>query len=573
MKQTFIRRTVFLYPFLMVLCGLGYAKWDSYQLDGDALAFMDIADALHLHSWHLAINGYWNPAYAAVLALGQVLFHPTRWNELQAYFYCNLAIFIAVIAATYFFLSGLLRLRARTNPNAQADAALSPAALTLATLAILFPSFQRELSLGKVRADALLLLFFLIAASLLLRIQTGAKFIAYPALGLALGCAYLTKSFGFLPSAFLLLAMLIYAITRKAQARKTLLIGTAAAIAVFALVTAPYIRAISHEYGHFTTGESARMNYCFFVDQTPRWHEHFHHDTGHAIDHFKHPEAVLLTTPAVFSYAVHPYGTYPLWFDSAWYTDGLTPHLWLKGHIVRAARCAVLLLRFSLDHPEPFLFLIVLLAAGATLRRSRTQLLPWLPVIAWGLLMFAIYFPIDFQERYLTAPFLFVVIPPLALLRKPRTDTPNFQHITTIAALLLALLTLFAAISDLAARRRTLSVTGYPRGAYSKQIYPAAAGLIALGIQPGDKLACMGDQACYIDEYWARLPQAQILAEIEVPNDGNPAVFWQSLPNQSEVTRTLAAQNIKAIVAIFPAAPPTGWQQLGDSAFYALPLK
>jgi hypothetical protein len=553
----------------MIIGGIGYARVDNYQIDGDAIAFMDIADAIHTQDWPVVVNGYWNPAYAATLAVGEVIAHPTRWNELQTFYYVNFFIYLGAILACLFFVQGLVRLRSIANPGSPDTAALSPHALMIASLGLLFFSFQRELSLGKVRSDALLLVFFFLAAGLLLRLQTGARFFTWPLLGGALGLAYLTKSFAFLPSAFLLLAILIYGITRKGLSRRMIVLGSVTAGLVFAVIAGPYIYAISRQSGHLTTGESARMNYCFFIDHTPRWHEWQHHDLGQASGTFKHPEIVLSDDPAVYSYANHAVGTYPLWFDPSFYTAGLTPHVWLKGHVQRLVRCAALLVRFLFEHPESFVLGFVLLAIGGTFRRALTEWEVWVPVVGWGVLMFAIYFPIDLQDRYLTGAFLLVVLPILAAVRKPATGYAG--HAATTAAILLALLAFADTARDVLQRRRIESTTGYPRGAYSKQIYPAARGLAELGIVPGDKVACMGDTACYVDQYWARVAGTQILNEVEVPLNQNPALYWQADGNGKKIAATLAQQPVKAIVAIFPpaASQPEGWRQLGDSDFYA----
>jgi hypothetical protein len=569
MNLRFARKLLILYPLLMLLCGIGYAKYDNYQIDGDAIAFMDIADAIHVHNWPVVVNGYWNPGYAAALAVGQVIAHPTRWNELQTYCYVNFFVFLCAIVACLFFVQGLVRLRSIANPGGDDTAALSPTALMLASLGLLFFSFQRELSLGKVRSDALLLVWFFLAAGLLLRLQTKARFSTWPLLGAVLGFAYLTKSFAFLPSGFLLLALLIYGITRKSVSRRTITLGSITAGIVFAVIAAPYIHSISKQAGHLTTGESARMNYCFFIDHTPRWHEWHHHDLGHAVGAFKHPEIVLSDNPNVYSYANHAVGTYPLWFDPSYYTAGLKPHIWLKGHTQRIARCAALLLRFFLEHPESFVFFLALLGMGAIVRRSSSEWRFWIPVLGWGVLMFAIYFPIDLQDRYLTGAFLLVVLPILAALRKPATGYAG--QAATAAAVLLALLALADATRDIASRRREESVAGYPRGSYSLQVFPAAKGLAELGVLPGDKVVCMGDEACYVDQYWARLSGTQILDEVEVPHSGNPAAFWSDGDNAQRIVSTLAPQPVKAIVAVLPvsASQPAGWKQLGASNYYA----
>ena len=98
-------------------------------------------------------------------------------------------------------------------------------------------------------------------------------------------------------------------------------------------------------------------------------------------------------------------------------------------------------------------------------------------------------------------------------------------------------------------------------------------GLAALGVRPGDRLACLGDQACYPDPYWARLVGAQLYAQVDTPNQ-NPAALWREYPNQQQIVQLLRGQGIKVLVAMFgPAArEPDGWVQLGPSDLYALPL-
>jgi hypothetical protein len=229
--------------------------------------------------------------------------------------------------------------------------------------------------------------------------------------------------------------------------------------------------------------------------------------------------------------------------------------------------------RFLIAHLESFVVLVVLLIAGASFSRQWRSWLPLASVALWGILMLGIYFPVDLQDRYLVAPFLFIVITMLALLRRPANS--NIGDVATGVALLLALLILADAASDIAQRRRILSVTGYPRGAYSTQIYPAARGLNQLGITPGQTIACFGDQACYVDHYWARLAGTPIRAEIEVPDGSDPGAFWSKQQNKQQALDQLRSTGVSAVVGVFaPSAHiPEGWQQLGDSSFYAYLLR
>jgi hypothetical protein len=572
MNPARLRKLIVLYSLLMILCGIGYAKYDNYQLDGDAVSFMDIADAIRAHDWPLVVNGYWNPAYAGALALGQMVAHPSRWNELQTFYWVNFVIFVACIAACLLFVYALLRVREQFVAEDDTLPAFSQPALLLISLGLLFASFQRELNLGAVRADALLLLFFLLAATFLLRLQSTGRFVYYPLLGLVLGFAYLTKSFAFLPSGILLTALFVFGITRKASRRSRIVTGVLLAGLVFAAVAAPYILSISKQRGRPTTGESARMNYAFFVDQTGRWHEWRTGDLGHATANFKHHEELIVNDPPVYSFAQHPFGTYPLWFDPSYWTDTLQPKIYLKGHILRVERTTTLLFRYVAGHLEPLVIAAPLLLLGCFFSRRRASWLPLVPIALWGLLMLGIYFPIDLQDRYLTPAFLFVVIPLLAMLRRPRNG--YLGEVSTGMAILFAGLVLATAISDLGDRRRVESVTGYPRGAYSPEIYPAAQGIAALGIAPGSTVACFGDAACYLDHYWARLAGTPIRAELEVQDGSDPGAFWDKIQDKQAVIDALRARHIAAIVGKFQSAAhiAEGWHQLGTSDFYAYPL-
>ena len=560
--------------FYLLLClvgGLGYARYDPYLMDGDSVSFFDIADALRQHHWGQAVNAYWNPLYPALLALTQAVAHPSRWHELEAYALLNLVIFAGCVAATLFLVNGLIAMQRRYNARGLADAALSPMALRYASVALLFLSFERELRLGSYRSDSLLLLLFLVAAGVLVRLQTGGRAWLYPVLGLVLGLAYLTKSFAFLPSAFLFLGMLVFGLTRRGAQRVRVAGGAVVAGGVFpADFAGPYIAAISRQMGHLTTGESARLNYAFFVDETPRWHEWAHGDLGHAGGTFTHPEIELLADPPVFSFRNHAVGTFPLWFDPAYFTQGLKPRVWLPGHAKRLVRSSQLGILWIVDHPEGLLLLGVLLASGAVLRRRWRPALPWLLVPMWGLLMIGIYLPIDIQERYMTAMLLLVLVPVLAMLRR-RSDLDALPRVGNAVAVLLALIALATSFHDILNLRRQIRLGGRSSGLYSPEIFGAARGLEALGVRPGEGVGCMGGPTCYRDMYWARLAGVQIVGEVEVPDAVPAAAAWRSFGNKPAILAALRSQGIRFLVTAMPGSAeiPAGWQQLDGTEFFA----
>jgi hypothetical protein len=567
-----IRRLLGVYAALMLVIAFGYARYDGYIMDGDGTAFMDISQALTDGHAGLAINGYWNPGYPAVLAFVRLIVHPSRWTEMAMARYTNVAIFALAMLACLFLTTGLARLRAQRGPG-EPGAAVPDWALHLLGLTLLTMSAGRELPLAAVRSDTLLMALLLFAMGLVLRLQAGAGFWAWPVLGAALGCAYLVKSFAFLPSAFLLLAALVFGLTRKGSARTQIALGAIVTGGVFAAFAGPYVVAVSRQLGHLSTGDSARLNYCFFVDQTPRWHEWYFHDLGHAVGTFTHPEAVIAAPPPVFSFAAHPVGTFPLWFDPAYWTDGLKPHFWLRGHLERLLRCTELLVRFLLARPEVFVLLGVMLAFGAVWPRRRAL---WVgaPAVAWGLLMLCIYFPIDLQDRYLTGPFLLVLLPLFAWLQRREAEGDRARWVAAALVVLTAGFAMAQAGSYLLERRRLEPAAHRGEAGYSPEMNPMAEALNAMGLKPGDKIACFGDMACYVDHQWARLAGAQILAEVETPNNADPQQTWDAISDKRTVTEPLQKMGLRLIVTKFANSgrKPDGWVQLGDTDFFAYPL-
>lgn len=581
MPQTLSRRLLWAFASLLLLAAVGYARYDVYMMDGDGTAFLDIAQDLNTHHAALAVNGYWNPGYPAVLAVAERVAHPSLWRELVVVRYANVLIFALAMTATLFFTSALVRARERWRVGELP--AMPAAAVHLLALGLLTLSLGRELPVAAPRADTLLLALLMLAAGLCLRLLTGAGLWMYPVLGVVLGAAYLTKSFAFLPSLALLAALAAGALLARAH-RGRAIAGVLLTCMLFAAVAGPYIFAISRQVGHLTTGESARLNYAFFVDLTPRWHEWFHGDLGHATGPFLHAEAPLVRQPTVFSFAAHPYGTFPLWFDPAWWTLGLKPHIWLKGHALRAARNVVVFARYLLGRPEIFVLLAVLCAFGArwkpaavvaaeTPRQRWIVRAWWLGPLAWGTLMLAIYFPIDLQDRYLTAPLFLTVLPLFAALRA-RDEERWVPVVGSALVLLFAASTLSQTATYLADRRRHTPPAEQRHAGFDPQIFTAAAALDALGLKPGDKIACMGDAACYTDHYWARLAGTQILAQVDTPDEANPISVWDAMANKNAVTEPLRRMGLRCIVSLFPNSEtkPAGWVQLGDSNFFAYPL-
>ena len=593
--STLLRRFFPLYCAVTVLVTYGYALYDNYQLDGDAIAYMDIGDCLRAHQWAGIVNGYWHPMYPAFLSLGHVLFRATLPTELRAYYFVNFAIFLLEMLAVVCFSDAIERMRKALEPAAASESEsrqvsylLDRTTLRYLGVTLVVIASQRELSLGKIRPDALLQAFLLLAlAALLTHLATNR--LRYAVLmGLALGCAYLTKSFAFL---FAFLCIFILAIFRWLWLKHSptrILPATLIALATFACVAGPYVAALSHQKGRLDFGDSGPLNYAWYVDGTEKMHlqPYMTWRPGSAEIHLKHPERELLRSPLILSYAELPYGTYPDWFDPSYWNDHIEPRFNLRGEAPRVSRNLALAVRYIFNHPEALILLALFLLPGARFSLPWRPAHPgnafWLVPVLLGLSIWGIYAVVNTEERYVTVAYICIELTLFAALRLPAAapaDRGTGLRESAVALMLfLALLAIGESLRAVLEDRRQLSIVHSQGDWYSPTMAHAAGGLRSLGVKPGDTVACVGSKACLDDQYWARLAGVRILTEVYDPETPVPA-FLDALPDRNIVMAILQAQGAVVLVGDFdrarinPDDPALkGWQQLGDTTFYSLPL-
>lgn len=576
-----------LWPIFCVAVALftfGYALYDTYQIDGDAVAYMDIGDLIRSHHWAGVINGYWNPLYPAALALGHTLFHATRYTELRAYYFVNFGIFLLEMLAIVALADAIMALRKSLHAE-DGRFILDRYALRYLGVALLVIASQRELSLGKVRPDALLQAFLFFAIAALLRYLSSAA-PAYAALmGVVLGLAYLTKSFAFLFTLLCILALIGFGWLWKRASLPRLIVAGVLAFCGFVIVAGPYIAALSRQKGHFDFGDSGALNYAWYVGHTEKMHlQPYQTDKFGAADvHLKHPEKELLHSPLIVSYKQLPYGTYPDWFDTTFWNDSIKPHEKLRDELPRMARNVVLVFRYLTNHPEAWLLLgfLILLGASMQMRRGVSALhLFWLAPILLGVLVWAIYGMVNVEERYVTAGYLMIILPLFAALEYRRGERSSLiVPVASAVIVFMAILATGESMRTVAELRRQLSIRGLPGGWYDPEIYQTAKTLNALGVEPGDSIACIGARACLYDHYWARLAGVRILTEVYDP-DMDVYPFLASLPDRSQVYDVVRRQGAKVLVGYFSRngdmngidPVSAGWHELGDTPFWVYPL-
>jgi hypothetical protein len=609
-----LRKLLIVYLLLLVPIGWLATKYQPYLLDGDAVCYMDIADLLHAHRWAGAVNGYWNPLYPALLAFAQVVFHPTRWNELPAYYFANYGIFLLELVAMLVFVYALDNLRARTS-IAAAPPLLSRNALAFLGLALIVIASQRELATGLVRPDALLQALMLLAFAMLMQSLATESLLYAALMGLFFGLAYLTKSFAFVVALLSIATMFVFQLWLQRRAILRVLANTVLSLLVFGAIAGPYIAALSHQKHRFDFGDSGALNYAWYSGGVEKMHlepppispaSSF----GPATVHLIHPEQQLLASPGIYSYRAERYGTYPDWFDTTYFNERIIPHLNPPALIKRDTRNAVLVVRYLFNHPEAWILFALLLVLGARLRFGNWRRDNfWLPMILLGLVMWILYGLVNIEERYVTLAYIVMLLPLFAALRTPQPEADEFlapagklqpQRTSSLATPVLAgnpfgaaptswlpsastamvVLLAFLAAGEslrLALEQRRYE-TSLPHPWYNSEMFGAAHALQKLGVHPGDEVACMGFYACLNNNYWARLAGVRILTEIYNPN-GDLFEQWAGLPNRAQVLDVLRAQNATVLVAQFdPAAlnsnspAAQGWVRLDGTDLYAYPL-
>ena len=582
-----LRRLWPLYCFFAALVTFGYALYDSYQIDGDAVSYMDIGDLIRAHNWHGVINGYWNPLYPAALSVGHILFHPTRFTELHAYYMVNFGIFLLEMFAIVAFTDAIIRFRDQREAASPSGSPL-PFLLDRYTLrylgvGLLVISTQRELSMGKVRPDALLQAFLLLGIAALLRhLATG--YLRYAALmGVALGFAYLSKSFAFVFTFVCILALAGFRLFWQRHAASRIAAAAVLVLICFAIVAGPYIAALSKQKGRLDFGDSGSLNYAWFVSGTEKMHLQQNQTAlfGASEVHLKHPEQQLFQNPAIYSYALLPYGTYPDWFDTSFWNDQIKPHLNPRLEIRILRDCIIRIFRYIANHPEAWLLLILLLLAGARFRpRFRASANAfWLVPVFLGLAVLGIYSIVNVEDRYITVGFLTLLLPLFAALRiAPAVNSLSARTAACSAVALLALLAVGESARIVGELRRNLAFVHYPAGWYDHDAFLAAHALNDLGVGPGDTIACIGTRACLYDHYWARLAGVRIITEIYEP-DAPLYPHLAAMPNRSQAYDIVRQQGAKVLVGYLDPGKMTGndavsagWRALGPTPFYALPL-
>jgi hypothetical protein len=365
-------------------------------------------------------------------------------------------------------------------------------------------------------------------------------------LGLPLGLGYLTKTFLF-PMAFVFLVLaFLTGENRRAAAWRSLV-----ALLIFLLVAGPYVAALSRAKGHWTVGETGRLNYAWHVNGVPT-----HHWQGGPEGNGKphHPARKIFDEIPVYEFAPAVWGTYPDWFDPSYGFEGLILRFDLgrqvQVFIAGLRLCGLLGLRYLMPLAALFPLLILIGLRSRWLSRLAAQSLLLIPALVAALL----YSLVHVEARYV-APFLVVfwlgIIGTIAL--PSSIGSKRVLAGSTVVVLILMGLKIAAAIPQSVSYRDQYLQEGSLH---------VASDLKRMGIRPGDRVVYFGQTVAV----WARLAHVRIVADAFFEESMDETRFW-SLDSkaQTALMRSLKATGARAVVfqSYLSATPPPGWSRIG----------
>ncbi len=539
----------------LVIALLSYAN--RFSVNPDGISYLDMADQMLKGDLAVFVHPYWSPLYPCLLAFALRVFSPTPSGEILVVHLVNCFIGLSALASFTFFLSQWSGLRGMDPKDEDSMTAFR---LQTGFAYVLFLWGTSEMiGLAFVTPDLCVAALVYLIAGLCCRLASphggwGTSI----ALGIALSLAAFSKA-AMLPLGVALLALLaipqLFAPPRR--------LSLAIAVLIFVIAVGPYVFLMSRNQHRLTFGDAGRLNYAWLVlREVPLhagWIGHTS-GTGNPV----HPPRVLMVGPTVLEFKGTVPGTYPLWYNPAYFHEGLQVRFDARKQMICLMHSAK---TFLLAHGRllsPLLAGIAVLCTFAFLRRVRVDLSrEWL--ILWPLAAFSMYALVTVDARYIS-PFLVLfwiavydTVSPGLLASAPSAYDAVIS-VTAICMLLFQLLYLGSAVT--ASRREPKTPT---------QLVVARE-LVRLGLRPGDEIATVGYPLAV---YYARLARLRVIANIGFRGEGegyeyDTAQFWGLSESKfNALKEELRRIGAKAIVSPdeCKVTAHNGWQSIRDTEY------
>ena len=463
----------------------------------DGISYLEIARNYAGGRWSLAVNAYWSPLLSWLLAI------PMKWPaigdrwELTALHAVSFAAYLAGLAAADCLARRMVR--KWTTCSAGHLRAWYITAYCIYIWAALYC-----IGILYCSPDMLVLAIVLAIALLTVIIAEGrSTAVTYWFLGLLVGLGYLAKA-AMLPMALVYLSVIAWNMRRRNEC----LLRLVPSVVVLIALTAPFILALRAHTGHWTFGESARLNYAWEVCGAAR-STHWQGEPGD-IGVPLHPTRRLMSNPTVYEFNSVPAVTYAPWYDpSVWYA-GIHPRFHPANELGVLFICGRYSLFLLLATPGVVLALFFIVRGRLVQPALRAMAeSAWLTVPA--IVSIGMYAAVFVDRRYIAGPLAIIgmafVAAAIPLLRRKWA-----LHALPIAAggTLLAFHGVIILGSVLVGAHDLVLPASWWSGPGQ---YELAREIRSQGLRPGDRIGYIGQP---INAYWALLDRVSIVAEVPV---------------------------------------------------------
>jgi len=380
---------------LGISLGLVEAMATRFTMNVDGIMYLDLGNAYFNHNWNAAVNGYLSPLYPWLLGAAIRLFRAPMYWESTVVHFLNWIVFLVSMGAFELLILEVCRSNRIASGEDDLIRPLPEWVLQALGYSLFLYAGLVWISAEIVTPDQCVAAVMYLVAALLLKLQgKNAGWRWHAILGILLGVGYLVKAI-LLPVGLVILITTPFLGTRERFWRGFARAGLTAFL--FAAVAAPLIIALSLSKGRLTSGETGKIAYAQMVDGLVNYR--YWQGEGN-LGTPKHPSRKLWSNPDVYEFATPVGGTYPLWYDTSYWFDGVKARFDVAGQL-RVLKGTLRLLADCLLEQAALLVVLVSLifvdfGAYSYGRQVASAWAVWIPaVVGIGL-----YTLIWFEPRY-----------------------------------------------------------------------------------------------------------------------------------------------------------------------------
>lgn len=529
-------------------------------INPDGISYLDIARQMLKGNPSAYFHPYWSPLFPALLAVVIKLVSPSPPSILLLAHAVIAGAALAALASFGFFTREWHALL--TSKTGNQTTTQSPTAILYGLSLFLFATIK-FIGTNILTPDILATAIVFAIAALACRLAAGrGRTRSAIALGLLLALGYFTKAALFPLGLLLLVLLAFFWYMNRARLIQVIL----ATMVFFALVT-PYIAILSARQHKLTFGESGKLNYAWSVLHNAPMYAGW---TGgsESSGYPAHPLKVLGKNPTVLEFDHTTPGTFPLWYNPAYFYQGLKIHFDLQKQVRQLQRVPEQIIVPVRRSGLPILLVFLIFAVLARKQLPGVRLAaPWL--LLWAMGAYCMYGLVVIHPRYVAPFFILItyVVTEELLTRLPLSTVRLADISVTVAASLLLLDLVYLHTI------RKPPVPAQNNGTIQQQL---ARNLKSMGVAPKDKIAILGNPFI---PWFAFQDHLRVVATIGFRNGsetGDAAAFWRmNRKAQSKLENQLAQLGISAIVSTVPCHSTAGthWHDVDDDQDCALLLR